>query len=120
MDSDYGVPMQEWLLANFKVLLLVESLAEPWFSEARVGTVVCAAERCQDAAERDANIVRWITLRQPLRALYASGLGQADHFDRVDALRDRLLTVDGYGEGQDFDWKCISQSDLRSLGTETS
>jgi hypothetical protein len=120
MDSDYGVPMQAWLLANFKILLFVESLAEPWFSEARVGTVVCAVERCADADERDANTVRWITLRRPLQTLYGRAADAADHFARVDALRDRFLGVTDVGETGDFDWKTITQADLRQLGTEAA
>lgn len=118
MDSDYGVPMQQWLLDNFRVLLFVESLAEPWFSEARVGTVVCAAERCTDPVQRDANVIRWITLRRTLQTLYGTPSDSVDLFSRVDALRDRMLDVTGVGESEDFDWKTITQGDLRALGTE--
>lgn len=117
LDSDYGVPMQEWLLDNFKILLFAESLAEPWFSEARVGTVICTAERCTEPSERDANLVRWITLRRPLEQLYGKASDTLDHFTRVDALRDRLLSVSGVGESDDLDWKTIGQDQLRQLGT---
>ena len=120
LDSDYGVPMQQWLLDNFKILLFVESLAEPWFSEARVGTVVCAAERCRDAGQRAANTVRWVTLRRTLQSLYGNAPDPAAHFDRVDGLRDRLLAGEGFGEGEDYDWKTIGQDTLRQLGTETA
>lgn len=118
LDSNYGVPMQAWLLDNFKLLLFAESLAEPWFSEARVGTVICAAERCADPIERAANVVRWVTLRRPLEQLYGKASDTLDHFARVDALRDRLLSASGVGESTDLDWKTIRQDDLRELGTE--
>lgn len=49
LDSDYGVQLQEWLLRNAHIELVMESLAEAWFSEARVGTVVVSARlRSQD------------------------------------------------------------------------
>jgi hypothetical protein len=120
LDSDYGVPMQTWLMDNFKILLLAESLAEPWFSEARVGTVICAAERCTDAAARDENLVRWITFRRTLDQLYGRASDPIDLFSRVDTLRDRLLGVNGVGESEDFDWKTIDQASLRELGTDNA
>lgn len=56
MDSDYGAPLQNWLLDNFKIEAFIESGVEAWFSEARVGTVVTIARQCSDSAERDTNL----------------------------------------------------------------
>ncbi len=119
MDSDYGGVLQQWLLANFRVLAFVESMAEPWFSEARVGTVVTVAERCDDKMARDQNIVRFVTLRRSLVNFYGPTEDPLDHFARVDALRDRILGLAGEaGEGEDLDWRGISQADLIALGME--
>ena len=41
------------MLDHFVIECVVESVAEPWFSEARVGTVVVSARICDDARERD-------------------------------------------------------------------
>ena len=117
LDSDYGAVLQLWLLKHFKIEVLVESLAEPWFSEARVGTVVLLAERCANSAERDANTVRFVTLRRPLAALYGRAAAPVDHFAKVDALRDRLRSVVGSaGESDELDHKTIAQRELRMLG----
>ncbi len=120
MDSDYGGVLQEWLLGNFRLLAFIESMAEPWFSEARVGTVVTVAERCDQAAERDANLVRFVTLRRPLASFYGSADTPLAHFDRVDALRDRILDLTGEaGESEELDWRTINQKDLYVLGMQT-
>jgi N-6 DNA Methylase len=117
LDSDYGAVLQEWLLRNFTIGLVVESLAEPWFSDARVGTVVLAATRCDDERERSANIVRFVTLRRPLRELYGESPSERDHLERVDKLRDTLLSVpNASGETVDYDWSAISQAELMQLG----
>lgn len=119
MDSDYGGILQEWLLDNFCLLAFIESMAEPWFSEARVGTVVTVAERCSDQAIRDTNLVRFVTLRQPLSKLYGSPTDPLDHFGRVDGLRNRILGLhDEVGESDELDWRTIRQGDLRALGME--
>lgn len=117
LDSDYGATLQEWLLRHFRINLVLESMAEPWFSDARVGTVVLAATRCDDEDERSANIVRFVTLRRRLRELYGEATSELDQLERVDRLRDRLLGVpQGSGEGQDYDWSAIAQADLLQLG----
>ncbi len=119
LDSDYGAALQEWLLGNFTIELVVESLAEPWFSDARVGTVVLAATRCDDAAVRSANQVRFVLLRSPLRSLYGDATDELDQMRRVDRVRDLMASVPGStGETSDFDWSSITQSELQRLGTE--
>lgn len=60
-----------------------------------------------------------MTLRRRLEHLYGKASDPLDHIARVDALRDRMLSVGGVGETDDFDWKTIVQADLRQLGTET-
>ncbi len=119
MDSDYGVELQEWLLHHFAIECCVESVAEPWFSEARVGTVITVARLCPDEDERVQNPVRFALLRRPLRELYGRASTEAEHFEGVDRLRDRLLALTGEaGESDDLDWSVVRQGDLLALGTE--
>jgi hypothetical protein len=118
LDSDYGALLQKWLLDNFLIECFIESMAEPWFSEARVGTVVTSARVCRDETERDSNLVRFVQLRKPLRELLGEPADDLDHLRRVDALRDRIRGLSPpIGESDDLDWSLVSQRDLRSLGT---
>jgi hypothetical protein len=117
MDSDYGVALQDWLLNNFKIEAFVESAAEPWFSEARVGTVVTIAKQCSTAFERNENHVRFVSLRRPLRELVGSHDDESAHFKAVDDLRDKIRGLVGHGESDDFDWSVTTQKHLREIGT---
>jgi hypothetical protein len=122
LDSDYGAQLQRWLLANTRIDLVVESMAEAWFSEARVGTVVLSAtvdDHTVAPQDRD-NPVRFVTLRAPLRGLYGCVAGESDlvHIGHVDALRDRLSTVEGLAETDDLDWAVVSQGELWGLGVQ--
>lgn len=118
LDSDYGAVLQGWLLDHFAIECCIESLAEPWFSEARVGTVVTVARHCDDEDERAGNLVRFVLLRRPLRVLYGRSTSDHEHLDRVDALRDRILNLRGRaGESDDFDWSVVSQAELRRIGS---
>lgn len=117
LDSDYGVLLQEWLLDHFIIECCIESMAEQWFSEARVGTVVLVARLCDDSEARDRNLARFVLLRRKLREIYGEAASQADHLAQVDALRDRILGLhEGDGEGHDLDFSVIRQSNLRQLG----
>jgi hypothetical protein len=117
LDSDYGGVLEEWLLSHFAIECVVESLAEPWFSDARVGTVVVSARLCPDPATRLLNPVRFVLLRRRLRELIGEPDSEMDRFRRVDELRSRLLAIPiGIGESDDFDWSVVTQSDLWALG----
>ena len=119
LDSDFGAQLQRWLLENTVIELVIESVAETWFTEARVGTVVLCARRCSSQAVRDANPVKFTTLRLPLANLYGCVADEddADHIAHVDALRDELLTLAGaFSETNRFDHSTITQADLFALG----
>ena len=116
LDSDYGADLQLWLLRNFRILCCVESMAEPWFSEARVGTVMIAAERCVDEEERADSLVRFVLLRRTLQTLYGQQPDDSHLFAAVDELRDRILGLTGAGEGPDMDWSTVRQADLLAMG----
>jgi len=119
LDSDYGMQLQSWLLHNTHIELVVESLAEAWFTEARVGTVVLAAQRRDPRTDADALPVRFVTLRQPLRALFGCWPGEddPDHIAHVDAFKDRLMALDGpNGETDEFDYSVVTQGHLSALG----
>ncbi|MBZ9679640.1 MULTISPECIES: class I SAM-dependent DNA methyltransferase [unclassified Mesorhizobium] len=116
LDSDYGAALQLWLLDNFKIHAFIESGAEAWFSEARVGTVVTVASHCPDQKERDANVVRFVTLRRTIRDLVGISENEAAHLSAVDRLRDRILQLTGANETDDLDWSALPQSELIQLG----
>lgn len=123
LDSDYGVQLQAWLLENTHVEVVIESLAETWFTEARVGTVVLAARRRGAEECADALPVRFVTLRQPLRTLFGCWPGEsdADHIGHVDGFRNRLTAlVDVNGETDEFDYSVVTQAELATLGQRSS
>jgi hypothetical protein len=118
LDSDYGAALQKWLLDNFCIECLIESGAEPWFTEARVGTVVTIARQCSDKVTRENNMTRFVMLRRPLQQFYQAQEGVAEHFRRVDQLRDKILELSDAGETDSMDWSVVRQSELLALGLE--
>lgn len=95
LDVEYGFALQGWILRHFKLLAIMESNAEPWFTDARVKTVATILQRCDDEAERMANLVRFVRLDKPLREIIGvpAGGDEAERQQAVERLRDRILAA---------------------------
>lgn len=76
---EYGFAVQGWILKNFKLVAVIESLDEPWFPDARVKTSVTILQRCADEKSRMENVVRFVGLRKPLNEI----LGERPHGDEA-------------------------------------
>jgi len=66
LDVEYGFALQEWVLTRFKIHAILESNAEPWFEDARVKTCAVILQRCDDARERQEQLVKFVRLDAPL------------------------------------------------------
>ena len=69
LDVEYGFALQSWVLTNFKIHAILESNAEPWFEDARVKTCAVILQKCDDPAARDAQLVKFVRLDAPLKAI---------------------------------------------------
>ena len=69
LDVEYGFALQSWVLTNFKIHAILESNAEPWFEDARVKTCAVILQKCDDPAERNAQLVKFVRLDAPLKTI---------------------------------------------------
>jgi Eco57I restriction-modification methylase/restriction endonuclease TaqI-like protein len=69
LDAEYGFALQSWILTNFKIHAILESNAEPWFEDARVNTCAVILQRCDDPAERNKQLVKFVRLDAPLKTI---------------------------------------------------
>lgn len=103
LDVDYGFALQRWVLQNFRIVAIFESSTERWFADARVKTCITILQRCVDADERNANVVRFVRFEKPLADLIGvaptGGVGpEAEQAERdrqtaVDRLRDEIEAI---------------------------
>ena len=84
LDVEYGFPLQAWVLQNFQLLAVMESIAEPWFPDARVKTCVTVMRRCGDEASRLRNLVKFVQFKMPLAEIIGVPPGD-DETERQDA-----------------------------------
>ncbi len=69
LDGDFGVPLQEWMLSHFNIEAIVESEAEPWFTDARVATCITVLRKV--AAPNTDHRVSFVRLNGTLQTIFA-------------------------------------------------
>jgi hypothetical protein len=92
LDVNYGYELQKFFLKHFKVVAVLESRCEPWFTEASVNTIVTIVERCENPAERDDQLVKFVKVKKPLAELIP-GDPVVDAFPRLTRLRNLVDLV---------------------------
>ncbi len=91
LDVDYGKGLQEFFLKKYKILAIIESKVERWFSDADVNTSIIILEKCGKKDARDANLVRFVQLKKPLRTFIPQASKEwAEEKARLDAI-DQLI-----------------------------
>ena len=89
LDVEYGFALQGWILRHFRLVAVLESADEPWFTDARVKTCVTILQRCEDEQQRMENAVRFVKFRRPLRDVI--GVPSGEHEDRRQRAAEKLV-----------------------------
>lgn len=69
LDVNYGYELQRFFCDHFKIVAILESRCEPWFTEASVNTVYTILERCENPKERDRHLVKFVKVKKRLTDL---------------------------------------------------
>jgi hypothetical protein len=69
LDVNYGYALQRFFCDRFKIVAILESRCEPWFTEASVNTVLTIVERCDNAKQRDSHLVKFVKVKKRLADL---------------------------------------------------
>ena len=91
LDVAYGERLKQYLLDHYKILAIIESDVEHWFSEAKINTCLVVLEKCSGPNRRAANLVRLVRLKRPLATLIPFPLTDYRRQQAVERLVTRLL-----------------------------
>jgi hypothetical protein len=81
LDVGYGAALKDFLLRNFRIIAVVESVAESFFEDASINTTITVLERELDPSSRHENPVRFVQLLTPVQDLMV-GTGIAPEEDQ--------------------------------------
>jgi type I restriction-modification system DNA methylase subunit len=118
LDVDYGKHLQEFFLTHFKIIAILESQVEHWFPAVDVNTSIAILQRCSDTAERDKNLVKFVSVKVPLVKIIPQ---TADENIRTAALKQLVQRIESITELEDNeDWRVypVKQADLWQEGLD--
>ncbi len=118
LDVDYGFALQAWILANFEVVAIFESIGEPWFVGARVVTAATILRRQRDEATRAANVVRFVQFRAPVAELLAHDGSTAGAVLAANGLRDEILSLTADDTNARYRARLVPQGQLWAEGVQ--
>ena len=116
LDVDYGFRLQEYLLRNFEVQAIFESVDEPWFVGARVATCATILRRQRDERQRMENVTRFVQLRRPIAEVLGHDGTTAGAMAAADRLRDAVLSATASFATDDLRLRLVPQGDLWNRG----
>jgi hypothetical protein len=120
LDTDYGFPLQAWMLDNFRIEAILESESEPWFTDARVATVITILVREKDRAAREDNDIRFVQFRSRLLDLIGGGGGEASRQAAVNRLRDLIRSAPADVRTEEYRIRLVNQGALHREGVDSA
>jgi len=116
LDVEYGFRLQEWILRNFEIVAVFESIDEPWFVGARVGTAITVLRRQRDEQARTSNTVRFVQLRKPVREILSNDGSIHGEMQAASAFRDEILSLKENTVNQRYRARLVRQEHLWQEG----
>ncbi len=116
LDVEYGFKLQEWMLRNFQIVAVFESIDEPWFVGARVATTVTILRRQVDRKARMQNTVRFVQFRRPIAQILSHDGTTPGAMRAADEFREEILSLDKNVSNNRYRARLVSQGDLWNEG----
>lgn len=118
LDVEYGFRLQEWILENFEIIAVIESVDEPWFVGARVVTAITILRRQSEKSRRMENTVRFVQLRMPITEILANDGSTTDQMAVASEFRDELLALEKNTINSRYCARVVKQADLWNEGVK--
>ncbi|MBW2069587.1 MAG: SAM-dependent DNA methyltransferase, partial [Deltaproteobacteria bacterium] len=116
LDVEYGFRLQKWILQDFEIKAIFESIEEPWFVGARVATTVTILRRQHDEKKRMNNIIRFVQLRRPIGEILAHDGTTAGAVQAANSFRDEILSLKKNTVNERYRARLVRQGDLWNEG----
>ncbi|MFY9608050.1 MAG: N-6 DNA methylase [Blastocatellia bacterium] len=116
LDAGYGAALREFILSNFRIIAVVESAAESFFTDASINTCITVLERKTDSRARDENSVRFVRFNRTLSEILADGHGPgAKQTDKALHLAREIERCKGAPNNDSYRVRVIGQSKLAAV-----
>ncbi len=114
LNNEYSTRLQREILSNTRIIALVESQVERWFSNANVSTMIIILEKNLDYEENFHNSVKFVQLKKPIIQK-----GEEQRFNYFNKLVNHIESSNGYFENVNLRIFNVLQSKLWEKGFST-
>jgi type I restriction-modification system DNA methylase subunit len=90
LTADFGLSLQRVLLNRLRLVAVIGSRVESFFSQVDVNTVLIIAEKRLGEQVESNEIIKFVTLKQRLEQLLTNDNDGVDYWDRVQSLVDSI------------------------------
>lgn len=114
LDAGYGAALREFLLANFRVIAVIESAAESFFADASINTCITLLERESNRHELEHNSVKFVRFNRALDEVldeYRNENAENAELYPEWHLAKHILDAN-FSSDRSHRARCIAQSDL--------
>ncbi|MCD6282480.1 N-6 DNA methylase [bacterium] len=118
LDVEYGFKLQKWILENFRIIAVFESIEEPWFEGARVATAVTILQKEPDKEKRMSNTVRFVQLRRPIKEVMMHNGSAAEAVFAANSFRDEILDLSENTVNERYRARLVRQGELYEDGVK--
>lgn len=112
LDVGFGEKLKQFLLDNFKIVAVIQSLKEKWFPDAQMIPCIIIIERESKKNERDENYARFIQVKTDMTELIPvikdedNKLEEIERWKRIDELIEK---IEGFPQNIDEKSKTIEK-----------
>jgi len=119
LNALYGVPLQKFFLDNFRMVAILESKVERWFSGAAIITAVTILQHERDEQKRNENVVKFVRFFTPLEKLFPPTRDEDARLAAVERLVESIERCNRLTTTPDYRINPVRQADLLADGAET-
>ena len=105
MMADFGIPLQRLLLDKLRLIALISSTAESFFSQVDINAVLLIAEKRKEPGFETGELLRFVTLKKTLTDLFQDGRG---YWEQIAKFADLVEDTEKSFENNDFRIKVVS------------
>lgn len=112
LDVGFGEELKKFLINNFKIVAIIQSLTEKWFPDAQMIPCIIIIERETKKNKRDENYIKFLQIKCPLVELIPvikdedNKLEEIERWKRVDEL---VKKIEGFPQNIDENDKIIEK-----------
>ncbi|MEP7377793.1 MAG: N-6 DNA methylase [Chitinophagaceae bacterium] len=116
LDISYGTGLQNFILENFKIVVIIDHQRKRSFETALINTVILVLEKCSERKKREANNVKFVRIFSDYEKLIGNSSDKG-RFDNINNFVKQISIASKSYKDDNLQLDIINQKELQELST---